>query len=386
MGTHRHTEEVQRKIFLICFSSASIQFANGTISDVALIHGTEAYIRAMKLWDHLDVEPLLLDLENNCETSIAPPFLQRLRSWYQARLRHRAETSPQATYEELIPIAEMMSTIFSEANKSVPLSNNLVFLAIPDFENSTSDTFTRPIRQLLQLAGLDRLSFQRQSQLSLLHIYDLDNCFGIWLDPVTEVPDEECEKYKGRHIQSVLSVHLDRCSLNLRSMIRDDGIFPHMPGSVKFLWADEDAKANTTDWDWEGHALEDFLHDHDLIFDLLLLSGAHVKASNFQQIIRDRFKDNERIVAQDYLRGSKDHLFAASRGAAQLARVRLCMGDDACMPNSWCPISEHCKKWAWYSDDHALRKTELWGNLRVACEMCTVPRSVKQKNGFDSRE
>ncbi|ETI28543.1 hypothetical protein G647_00993 [Cladophialophora carrionii CBS 160.54] len=316
----------------------------------------------MELWDHLDVDLPLLDLENNSETSIGHPLLQRLRSWYQARLQHRAGTSPQATDEELIPIAEMMSTLFSEANKSVPLSKNLVFLAIPDFENSTSDTFTRSIRQLVHLAGLDRLSFQRQSQLSLLHIYNLDNCFGIWLDPVTEVPDEECEKYKGRHIQSVLSVHLDRSSLSLRSMIRDDGIFPHEPGSVKFLWADEeDAKANTTDWDGVEHALERFLHDHDIMFDLLLLSGAHVKASDFQRIIRDRFKDNEKIVAQDYLRGSKDHLFAAARGAAQLARVRLCVGDDACMPNSWCPISEHCKKWAWYidSDDHAVRKTEL---------------------------
>ncbi|KIW75457.1 hypothetical protein Z517_10198 [Fonsecaea pedrosoi CBS 271.37] len=359
MGLHRQTKEVQRKIFLIGFSSASIQFANGTISDVALIYGSEAYIRAMKLWDHLDVDPPLLDLEKDSETSIFPPFLQRLRSWYQARVQHGAETSPQATYEELIPIAEMMSTLFSEANKSVPLSNNLVFLAIPDFENSTSDTFTRPIRQLVQLAGLDCLRFQRQSQLSLLHLYDLDNCFGIWLDLVTEVPDEECEKYKGRHIQSVLSVHLDRSSLNLRSMIRDDGIFLHTPGSVKVLWADEDAKANTTDWDWVGRALEDFLHDHDLMFDLLLLSGAQVTDSNFQQIIRDRFKDNEKIVPQDYLRVSKDHLFAAARGAAELARVSLCTGDDACMPNSWCPISEHCRKWAWHSDDDAPRKTEL---------------------------
>ncbi|OAL33957.1 hypothetical protein AYO20_06792 [Fonsecaea nubica] len=132
------------------YGSASIQFANGTISDVALIHGSEAYIRAMKLWDHLDVDPPLLDLEKDSGTSKPPPFLQRLRSWYQARLQHGAETSPQATYDELIPIAEMMSTLFSEANKSVPLSNNLVFLAIPDFENSTSDTFTRPIRQLVQ--------------------------------------------------------------------------------------------------------------------------------------------------------------------------------------------------------------------------------------------
>ena len=169
------------------------------------------------------------------ETSIAPPFLRRLRSWYQARLQHRAETSPQATYEELIPIAEMMSTLFSEANKSVPLSNKLVFLAIPDFKNSTSDAFTPPTRQLLQLAGLDLISFQRQSQLSLFHIYNLENCFGIPVDLVTEIPDEECEKYKGRHIQSVLSVHLDRSSLNLRSIIRDDGFFPHIPSSVKTL-------------------------------------------------------------------------------------------------------------------------------------------------------
>ena len=108
-----------------------------------------------------------------------------------------------------------------------------------------------------------------------------------------------------------------------------------------------------------GHALEDFLHDHDLMFDLLLLSGPHVKASNFQQMIRDRFKDNEKIAAQDYLRRLEDHLFAASRGAAQFARVRLCTGPNACMPNSWCPVSEYCKERAWYSDDDALSKTQL---------------------------
>ncbi|KIW10881.1 hypothetical protein PV08_10180 [Exophiala spinifera] len=324
------------------YGSASIQFANGTTSDVAFLHGTEAYTQAMKLWDRLDVDLTVRDFKKSPETSTASPFLQRLRSWYQGRLQHPVETSPQTTtYEELVPIADMMRTLFNEANKSVPLSNNLVFLSIPNFENSTSDRFTWPIQQLLQLAGLERLSLQRQSQLSLLHLYNLDQCWGIWLDMFTMGPDEECEKYKGRHIQSILSVHLDQSSLNLRSMIRDDGIFAYEPGSIKTLWADdEDTKqANTTYWDWVGHALEDFLHDHDVMFDLLLLSGTHVKASDFQRIIRDRFKDNEKIVAEDYLRGSKDHLFAASRGAAQFARGRLC-APDACMPNSWCPIMQ----------------------------------------------
>jgi hypothetical protein len=240
----------------------------------------------------------------------------------------------------------MMRILYYKANESVPLTNNKVFLAVPDFENTTSYEITRPVRPLLQSAGLDGFSYQRQSQLSLLHLYNLENCFDIWLDLLTEVPDEECEKYLGRRIQSVFSIHLDGSSLNLRSMVRDDGMFSHKLGSVQLLWIDEDVRQeNITYWDWLERALHEFLHDHDVVFDLLLLSGTQATAPNFQQIIRDILKDNKKIVSQDYLRGTNDHVFAAARGAAELARVGMCTDYNACLPNCRVALGDNVKFW-----------------------------------------
>jgi hypothetical protein len=61
MGTRRPAKEIGKKILLIYSSSVSIRFANGTVSDVAVVHGTEAYIRAMKRWQHLDTVPITLE-------------------------------------------------------------------------------------------------------------------------------------------------------------------------------------------------------------------------------------------------------------------------------------------------------------------------------------
>jgi len=138
-----------------------------------------------------------------------------------------------------VMIAEMMKILYEKANTSVPLIHNKVYLGIPDVENTTSLDGSRLIRPLLDSAGLDYLRYRRQSQLSILHLYGLDNCFGIWLDEFTEVPNEECEKYWGRLIRSVLFIHLDESSLNLRFLIREDGLFPDYLGSPRLLWVDE---------------------------------------------------------------------------------------------------------------------------------------------------
>lgn len=219
---------------------------------------------------------------------------------------------------------------------------------------------TRPIRSLLQSAGLDGLRYGRQSQLSLLYLYNLESCYGIWLDEFTEIPDKECEKYRGRRIQSILSIHLDESSLNLRSIIRDDGVFYFEPDSIQLLWIDKDVRQdNETYRDWLEQKLRDFLHYHKVSFDLLLLSGSQVTAPDFQQVIRDKMKDNNKIVSRDYLRGANDHVFAAARGAARLARIGICGGFAGCVQNSWCPISEPCKKWVSFFDDGEPKKTEL---------------------------
>ena len=58
MGTRWPAKEIGKDILLSYFSAASIQFANGTVSDVAVVHGMEAYIQAMKRWQQLDTVPL----------------------------------------------------------------------------------------------------------------------------------------------------------------------------------------------------------------------------------------------------------------------------------------------------------------------------------------
>lgn len=264
--------------------------------------------------------------------------------------------------DEFQPIAEMMRTLFSKANESVPLSHMNVYLAIPDFED-ISYRMTSPIRGLFQSAGLDGFDFphyMRQSQLSLSHLYNLEDCFDIWLDDFHSIPDKECEKYQGRPIQSVIFIHLDAFSLNFRSMVRDDGWFLFEPGSIELLWADEEVReGNISYWHWVDRSLRKFLDDSKVTFDLLLLSGTQATAPDFQQIIRDVFQDNGKIIAQDFLRGANDHSFAAARGAALLARRGNCGGYRGCVSNYWCPRTGHCEHWVWQFSSGNEDKTEL---------------------------
>ncbi|KIW24840.1 uncharacterized protein PV07_10529 [Cladophialophora immunda] len=351
-----YTGEIGKATLLICSSSVSIRFANGTFSDVALVKGTEAYLRAMKRWQYFVSDHPTAGGKHDSKMSNSS--LERLRSWFQWGLPNPAGTLYESLDDSLIPIVEMMRKLYHEANQSVPLTNNNVFLAVPDLQYAMTYETSRHIEPLLQAAGLNGLFYLRQSQLSLLHLYNLDNCYDIWLDEVTWVPDEECEEYHDRNIQSVFSIHLDESSLTLRSMIRDDGLFPYEPGDVQYFWADEGVgQDKLAYWDWLEHSLRGFLHDRDVAYDLLLLSGTQATALDFQQIIQSVLKDHKKIVPRDYLRRPIDHTYAAARGAAQLARVYLC--SSSCMSAPWCPTSKHCKKWARHRDDEGAKKIEL---------------------------
>jgi hypothetical protein len=92
--------------------------------------------------------------------------------------------------------------------------------------------------------------------------------------------------------------------------------------------------------------------------DLLLVSGPRAMDPSLQSILHQRFGDNEKFKAEDYLRDTDTHVFAASRTAARYTRIHRCTG-DGCMPNSWCPISEYCKDWEWQSSEDPDKKTEL---------------------------
>ena len=318
-------------------------------------------------------------------TSVQPLLQRTFTTWIRSLL-HNTKLVPITAAEkatqsdsELLPIAEMLQELFGKVNDFSPLKYTRVRLAVPDFVQNGSDLASFQVRPLLEVAGLDRShsSFQVRCRAALLGFYNLTDCFGIpryvgpdysgldrdshegrmivnGLDTGPEDPDVDCESLRGRSIQKVLSIQIDEQALSFRTMIREDGFFFMDLGTSRLLWevADDVAIDDTRYWQWVKDELHMFMEAEELNIDLLLLSGTAVLDSNFQNVIQDAFKDNDKIVKTEYLRARDDHVFAEARAAAYVARQGMCTDFDGCIPNQWCPRSKYCEKWqSWVWDD-----------------------------------
>ena len=301
------------------------------------------------------------------DASMVLSYQKLLRSWVQAVRQaflgdHRSTDCSSDDLDDILkPIVGIMMTLFRYTKESIPLEHNKIFLAVPDFVTTTTRSLSLQIQPLLREAGLESFGkhYRRQSQAALLNLYDLEDCHGIPVDENTEVPDKECEVYDGRSIQSALFAAVDGTSLTLRSLMRDDGMFYADRGAAELLWKDEEIEDEAGYFAWVDRGLRKFLETQHVAFDLLVLSGTKATASELQDIIQDVLKDNDNIRPEDYLRSEQDHAFAAARGAAALARMGMCNDFDACLPNLWCPISEHCSKWVWHRGHAEGGKREL---------------------------
>ncbi len=303
------------------------------------------------------------DSKTSAEVSSPNVVRSRVGTIRQALLREcrLSERSKDELNDNFEAVADMMAKLFQSTKESIALKHNRVFLAVPDFVTTTKPSLSRPTKPLLRQAQLETfgMHYQRQSQAALSHLYGLENCFGIPIDDNTEVPDTECEEYNGRWIQSVLFVAVDGVSLTLRSMLREDGMFYADISAAELLWKHDEVEDDTAFFAWVDRELRKFVETQDVIFDLLLLSGTKSTATEFQGIIQDIMKNNHNLRSEEYLWNEQDHAFAAARGAATSARVGMCNDFDACLPNSWCPISEHCSEWVWGREEAEGGKGEL---------------------------
>ena len=285
--------------------------------------------------------------------------------------------------EKLQPISDMMEMLFRKGNETGSLKYSKVYLAIPDTVHDRTRDSPGFLRALLQVAGLEGfstggVSCQPQSKVALRTLYGLSDCFGIpRYQPPNYVgldrdshegrmivngvadgpldPDTECESYHGRRVQNVLSIHIDSQSLSFRSMVRDDGWLMLDLGIGKLLWTPSGGEltGSKRHWRWMRDELRTFVETASLDFDALVLSGPEATDTSFQSVIRDVFGGNEKIVQAEYARDHQDHIFAAARGASELARDGMCTEFTCCIPNKWCPQSEYCKEFQcfWWDDD-----------------------------------
>ena len=291
--------------------------------------------------------------------------------------------------EKLQPISDMLELLFRRANETGLLKYPKVYLAIPDTVHANTRDSTSHLRALVQEAGLEGfgvggVSRQPQSKLALRSLYGLSDCFGILryqppgyvgLDRDSHEgriivngladgpldPDFECESYQGRRIQIVLGIYIDSQSLSFRSMIRDDGFFMLDLGTEKLLWTPGEGETTGSErhWRWVRDELRTFVEAASLDLDALVLSGSEATDASFQSVIRDVFGGNDKIVQAEYARGYQDHIFAAARGASELARNGMCTDFTCCIPNQWCSQSKHCKEFQcfWWDDENG--KDEL---------------------------
>jgi hypothetical protein len=146
-----------------------------------------------------------------------------------------------------------------------------------------------------------------------------------------EIPDLECEKYNGRPIHTLLSLQLESDYFGLCQMNRDDGefIFSDNQTEVHFGRGTNSMKnVQSPDgyWNWIKDRVSHYSQYKGDPIDLLLLHGTEVTRPDFLNLIREIFAHNDKIREEDYLRSAEEHAYAASKGAAEYAK--LAMGDD----------------------------------------------------------
>ncbi|EXJ54993.1 uncharacterized protein A1O5_12732 [Cladophialophora psammophila CBS 110553] len=210
----------------------------------------------------------------------------------------------------------MIRALFAVASTIHHLQHRTAFLAIPNFVINSTYAVSL-IDPLLSGAGLHGFQSRRrdESRAALLGLYQLQHCYRIHVNETHQIPDIECEKYNGRLIHSFLSIQLDASYFGLQQMYRNDGLIAISENMTEDHFDRGTNSLNAQDpdhyWSW--------------------VKDPHSRG----------FRHNDKIKAEEYLRTAEEHAYAASKGAAQIAKTGMWTNFEHCIPRYGCPLSEH---------------------------------------------
>ncbi|KAK5373400.1 hypothetical protein LTR20_003940 [Exophiala xenobiotica] len=222
----------------------------------------------------------------------------------------------------------MIRALFAVASTIHHLQHRTAFLAVPNFviESTYAVSLIDP---LLSGAGLHGFQSRRrdESRAALIGLYQLQHCYGIHVNETHQIPDIECEKYNGRLIHSFLSIQLDASYFGLHQMYRNDGLIAISENMTEDYFDRGTNSLNAQDpdhyWSWVKDRVSHFSRHGAEPIDLLILHGTGVTRPNFLQLVREVFAHNDKIKAEEYLRTAEEHAYAASKGAAQIAKTDM---------------------------------------------------------------
>ncbi|KIX05714.1 uncharacterized protein Z518_03686 [Rhinocladiella mackenziei CBS 650.93] len=336
-------------------ATVSVQFWNGTVIDSAYIDGPDSYTTAMTTLSELS-EPRassatlfgvrdVLREKATASTGIWS-YIGAVQKYLPGL---RIESSSPAHVEiadALMPIAEVLRTLFQQVAKAQDLHYRYVYVSFPDFVNHGVSALDQILSLLLENASLQSYGGMRwiRTRAALNGLYHLGNCF----DTVEGDPDDYgvCDKYKGRKIQTALGIELSEKNFCMHLMPRENGLFfPDMASTKSYphrgTASVNEADSHTDYWTWIKEELLAFVDQTGKRVDLLVLHGTQITNPQLQSLIKDVFQDNPNIKSEEYLRSVHEHIFAPARSVAETAKSAMWDGLDACIPNPACPISEH---------------------------------------------
>ncbi len=240
----------------------------------------------------------------------------------------------------ITPIQGMLSEIKS-AIQTVehPITHNLVILSYPDFEADTGHIHLAILQIACEQAGLEE--FAAVSQLSsraALGYYQIRDCDD------DDVPDPYCHGLPEERIDTVLAINYNGVSLGTTLLTRWLGmLFPVRVGEHFNHGADTLLRHDnpTKYWEEVKAFMEEAIKDEKV--DHLMLLGSHATDNDLLGAVREIFEVHgygttwQKYLAKFDTAGSEEHLFAAARGAARVARNGMIDGFDACWVPETCP-------------------------------------------------
>lgn len=240
----------------------------------------------------------------------------------------------------VMAITTMLKELKAAVEEYQPMAYPFVVLSVPDIiDNSASDSYYERFQLSATQSGLSFLTPLKSASISALNYHYIEDCYSDIAD------DDHCNP----DIKVVLTISYSDVALEATILTRWHGALLISDSTFEVaLGANVDMRNDDPPRYWDAFIADLSKLIGELPIDKLILLGSQYEDDQgLHSAVNDVLKERGRNESMDVLMKSTDGkvmgsgLWFGSRGAAVIARRGMWHGFNACMPNSWCEVSDY---------------------------------------------
>ena len=229
-------------------------------------------------------------------------------------------------------VAEMISQLKDKAESSLNFEIDKVILSFPTYLVNARDQYIGHFRAACQLAGVQEFGRSGIAARSVVQLYGIRG----------DGSDEEASGERpGPEVNNVLFISYSSAGLEPSLLTGEFGVlFPNEAFPERLdLGANSALRKTNAFLYWKDvrgtirRIIEPLTPDQ---IERLVLIGDRATDPEFLQVLAKVFEFNSMVKPKTYQMSPDEHLFAAARGAAAIARVGLSTNWKACIPSDAC--------------------------------------------------